>query len=219
MVIAAVLFAISATRLRARRRALTYWRVIGGLAVGAASVDRAGRTSPRWHRRRPGAARFAAAARHRHRHLRVPAESTDAIAQSAGGSASDDVPWGGTAWRWMFIRAAIPAAIYGMLALQIPESPRVPGEGPPPLAGGRGGRADQVQRWRCGALCSATSSDFAGERPRQGAGAGPDGGPAVRPDADACWVGILLSVFQQFVGINVIFYYSTTLSAGGRARG
>jgi MFS family permease len=25
------------------------------------------------------------------------------------------------------------------------------------------------------------------------------------------WVGILLSVFQQFVGINVIFYYSTTL--------
>ena len=25
------------------------------------------------------------------------------------------------------------------------------------------------------------------------------------------WVGILLSVFQQFVGINVIFYYSNTL--------
>lgn len=26
------------------------------------------------------------------------------------------------------------------------------------------------------------------------------------------WVGILLSVFQQFVGINVIFYYSTVLT-------
>ena len=25
------------------------------------------------------------------------------------------------------------------------------------------------------------------------------------------WVGIILSMFQQFVGINVIFYYSTTL--------
>jgi MFS family permease len=25
------------------------------------------------------------------------------------------------------------------------------------------------------------------------------------------WIGIVLSVFQQFVGINVIFYYSTTL--------
>ena len=25
------------------------------------------------------------------------------------------------------------------------------------------------------------------------------------------WVGIILSVFQQFVGINVIFYYSTSL--------
>jgi MFS family permease len=27
------------------------------------------------------------------------------------------------------------------------------------------------------------------------------------------WVGILLSVFQQFVGINVIFYYSSSLWA------
>ena len=25
------------------------------------------------------------------------------------------------------------------------------------------------------------------------------------------WIGIALSVFQQFVGINVIFYYSTAL--------
>ncbi|MBD5061656.1 MFS transporter, partial [Xanthomonas citri pv. citri] len=25
------------------------------------------------------------------------------------------------------------------------------------------------------------------------------------------WIGIILSVFQQAVGINVIFYYSTTL--------
>src|SRR5690606_15113350 len=25
------------------------------------------------------------------------------------------------------------------------------------------------------------------------------------------WVGVILSVFQQFVGINVIFYYSTSL--------
>ena len=25
------------------------------------------------------------------------------------------------------------------------------------------------------------------------------------------WIGIILSIFQQFVGINVIFYYSTTL--------
>lgn len=31
-------------------------------------------------------------------------------------------------------------------------------------------------------------------------------GPAAR-----VWIGIILSVLQQFVGINVIFYYSTTL--------
>ncbi len=30
------------------------------------------------------------------------------------------------------------------------------------------------------------------------------------------WVGIALSVFQQFVGINVIFYYSSTLWQQGR---
>ena len=29
------------------------------------------------------------------------------------------------------------------------------------------------------------------------------------------WSGILLSVFQQFVGINVIFYYSSTLWHSG----
>ena len=39
----------------------------------------------------------------------------------------------------------------------------------------------------------------------------------LRPQGPALWsaayclVGILLSIFQQFVGINVIFYYSTTL--------
>jgi SP family sugar:H+ symporter-like MFS transporter len=33
------------------------------------------------------------------------------------------------------------------------------------------------------------------------------------------WVGIGLSVFQQFVGINVIFYYSSVLwHAVGSAR-
>ena len=30
------------------------------------------------------------------------------------------------------------------------------------------------------------------------------------------WVGIALSVFQQFVGINVIFYYSNSLWQAGR---
>ena len=45
-----------------------------------------------------------------------------------------------------------------------------------------------------------------------------------RPAGSACcrivWIGILLSVFQQFVGINVIFYYSNILwqAVGLRAR-
>jgi SP family sugar:H+ symporter-like MFS transporter len=49
---------------------------------------------------------------------------TDYLLVRLAGGASEDVPWGGQAWRWMFATAAIPALVYGGLALMIPESPR-----------------------------------------------------------------------------------------------
>ena len=45
------------------------------------------------------------------------------LAKAAG--ASTEVLWGGhEAWRWMFLAELVPAVIYGVLALTIPESPR-----------------------------------------------------------------------------------------------
>ena len=45
------------------------------------------------------------------------------LAQAAGGS-GEDLWLGLEAWRWMFLSMAVPALVYGGLALTIPESPR-----------------------------------------------------------------------------------------------
>lgn len=44
------------------------------------------------------------------------------LSSVAGGSS--EALWGSVAWRWMFWIEIIPAVIYGVLALTIPESPR-----------------------------------------------------------------------------------------------
>ncbi len=125
-----------------------------------------------------------------------------------GADASGELWFGLEAWRWMFLVAVVPATIYGVLALRIPESPRYL------LSTGKREEARRV-------LASVLPPDEdADERIReiehtirtdealasQSSLRGPRFGllPVV-------WVGILLSVFQQFVGINVIFYYSNTL--------
>ena len=46
------------------------------------------------------------------------------ILNAAGGSATNDWLFGLPAWQWMFLSMTIPAAIYGLLALRLPESPR-----------------------------------------------------------------------------------------------
>jgi SP family sugar:H+ symporter-like MFS transporter len=207
MVIAAVLFAVSAigSGLAFAAWELTLWRVLGGLAVGAASVIAPAyiaEVSPPDIRGRLGSLQQLAIVTGIFASLLVDY----AIAQSAGGSASGDVPWGGTAWRWMFVSAAIPAVIYGLLALRIPESPRYlmkvnqESKARAVLSRFMGGNVDGLVVEIRQSLASGTDKvrvrDLRGNR------------FGLMP---IVWVGILLSVFQQFVGINVIFYYSTTL--------
>lgn len=207
MVIAAILFAVSSigSGLAFSPWDLTFWRVVGGLAVGAASVIAPAyiaEVSPPDIRGRLGSLQQLAIVTGIFASLLVDY----AIAQAAGGSASDVVPWGGTAWRWMFISAAVPAVVYGLLALRIPESPRYlmkvnqESKARAVLARFMGGNVD-------GLIIEIRQSLASGlDRVRVRDLRGPKFGlmPIV-------WVGILLSVFQQFVGINVIFYYSTTL--------
>jgi len=206
MVIAAVVFLVSAigSALAFDPWSLVFWRVIGGFAVGAASVIAPAyiaEVAPAELRGRLGSLQQLAIVTG----IFASQIVSYALAESAGG-AEKHFAWGGEAWRWMFASAAIPALVYGALALQIPESPRYL------VRLGKISQAREVINRMIGGDADARIKDIqasiAGQvdKVKLSALRGPRFGllPIV-------WVGILLSVFQQFVGINVIFYYSATL--------
>ncbi|QNN65142.1 sugar porter family MFS transporter [Sphingomonas rhizophila] len=127
------------------------------------------------------------------------------LAKSAG--TSTGVHWAGIeAWRWMYLMQALPAAIFLVALFFIPESPRYL------VSKNR----DQEARGVLTSLFGAEIADaklveirntFAEDhRPRLSDIKSPGGG--IRP---VVWAGIMLAVFQQLVGINVIFYYGATL--------
>jgi sugar porter (SP) family MFS transporter len=131
---------------------------------------------------------------------------SDALLRGWAGAASNELWWNMEAWRWMFLVGVIPAAVYGFVALLIPESPRyLVGQGLDDEAARIlrevTGEADPLERVTEIKLTLKRESTISIRDIR-----GPTFGlhPLV-------WVGIWLAIFQQFVGINVIFYYSTTL--------
>ena len=133
---------------------------------------------------------------------------SDYLLQLGAGGAANVLFLGAEAWRWMFIVGVIPAIIYAILALRIPESPRYlvakgqNEEAARVLAQVMGTTVDAVQH-KIGEIADSLRRE---DKPSLRDLRGDAGG--LRP---IVWIGILLSVFQQFVGINVIFYYSTTL--------
>lgn len=205
MLVAAVLFFVSSfgSALAVGPWDLVVWRVIGGIGVGAASVIAPAyiaEISPSRIRGRLGSLQQMAIVVGIFAALLV-----NFLIQKAAGGSNEPAPWGGTAWRWMFAAESIPAFIYFVVALQIPESPRYlvsknkTRQAKKVLAKYVGGDVDaKVEE-----IQTSLKSD---RPPRFGDIRGSMAGlmPIV-------WVGILLSVFQQFVGINVIFYYSNTL--------
>lgn len=205
MIIASVLFTVSAigSGLAFGPVDLIIWRVVGGLGVGAASVIAPAyiaEISPASIRGRLGSLQQLAIVSG----IFVALLSDAFIAAAAGGAA--EVSWlGQEAWRWMFIAEVVPAVAYGVLALQIPESPRyLVAKGLPErarevlsqvLRTGIDQRMSEIRR----TVAIDARSSFADLR------------GSVAGLLPIVWVGILLSVFQQFVGINVIFYYSSAL--------
>ena len=127
------------------------------------------------------------------------------LAASAGVSTASF--WAGIeAWRWMYLMQAIPAAIFLIALVLIPESPRYL------VSKGRDQEATSVLRKLFGDIAGAKLEEirasFARDhRPslRDLKGNGLFG---IRP---IVWAGIMIAVFQQLVGINVIFYYGETL--------
>jgi sugar porter (SP) family MFS transporter len=207
MLIASVLFVVSSigSALAFSAADLTAWRVVGGLAIGAASVIAPAyiaEIAPAELRGRLGSLQQMAIVLGIFAALVVDY----VIARVSDGGASGTFPWGGDAWRWMFASAVVPAVMYGVIASTIPESPRYL------VKKHQTARARDVLRRVMGhgdvdGKIREIVRSIAEDRPVHLRDLrGPRLGllPIV-------WVGILLSVFQQFVGINVIFYYSSSL--------
>lgn len=206
MVLASVLFTVSAlgSGLAVGAWDLILWRVIGGLGVGAASVIAPAyiaEVAPPAIRGRLGSLQQLAVVSGI-----FVALLADAWLAGVAGGAIEELWLGAAAWRWMFWAELIPAVLYGVLALTIPESPRYL------LARGLVAEARKVLRSIQTAGVDSRITEITAtvreERKRSWRDLLTPGGRNLLP---IVWIGVILSVFQQAVGINVIFYYSTTL--------
>jgi SP family sugar:H+ symporter-like MFS transporter len=206
MMLGAVMFLVSSvgSALTFSVPDLILWRVIGGIGIGIASVVAPAyiaEIAPRQIRGSLASLQQLAIT------LGIfAALLSDALLANIAGGASEQLWWGMAAWRWMFLIGVIPAAVYGALAFTMPESPRYL------LTKGRKDEARAIfERLVPPADLEKSINEIqsAIDTDRKNANASLRG--PVLGLQGIVWVGIILSVFQQFVGINVIFYYSTTL--------
>lgn len=206
MVVAAILFFISAigSGLAFGVWDLIVWRVIGGLGVGTASVIAPAyiaEVAPARYRGRLGSLQQLAIV------LGIfTALLSNAVLANTAGGAAESLWLGQDAWRWMFMIEAIPAAVYGLMSLKLPESPRFL------ISKDKRDEASRVLYDFTGELdvnLKIQQIQKSLEREEDESFRDLLGGRfGLKP---IVWIGILLSLFQQLVGINVIFYYSTTL--------
>ncbi|MGW6896207.1 sugar porter family MFS transporter [Streptomyces sp. NPDC054919] len=207
MRIASVLFTISAigSALPFALWDLAFWRIIGGFAIGMASVigpAYIAEVSPAAYRGRLGSFQQAAIVIG----IAISQLVNFGILQMADGKQRGTIG-GLEAWQWMLGVMVVPALLYGLLSFAIPESPRFL------ISVGKKDRAREILREVEGRNVDldvrvleietamhrehkSTFKDLLGSR---------------FGFLPIVWVGIGLSIFQQLVGINVAFYYSATL--------
>jgi SP family sugar:H+ symporter-like MFS transporter len=207
MQIAATLFTISAigSALPFALWDLAFWRIIGGFAIGMASVigpAYIAEVAPPAYRGRLGSFQQAAIVIG----IAISQLVNWGILNAAGGEQRGKII-GLEAWQIMLGVMVIPAILYGLLSFAIPESPRFlisvgrDADAKKVLADVEGKNVDldarvaEIEH----AMKSEHKSSF-----KDLLGSKWGFLPIV-------WVGIGLSVFQQLVGINVAFYYSSTL--------
>lgn len=206
MFVTSIVFLISAIGTGAASGELDYviYRVLGGIAIGAASVIAPAYISeiapPGIRGRLSSLQQLAIVVG-----IFLAFASNYLIAQAASGTMA--AFWFGyPAWRWMYWMEAIPALAYLLGSYFIPESPRYL------VAIKQEERALRTMERVWGSAEAAISlpeireSIDTEKKPRLSDLRGSSFGllPVV-------WIGILLSSFQQFVGINVIFYYGEVL--------
>ncbi|GAB3592359.1 sugar porter family MFS transporter [Angustibacter peucedani] len=182
---------------------LAFWRLVGGLGIGIASVIAPAyiaEIAPASMRGRLGSLQQMA--------ITIGifvALLSDAFWANTAGGANDQI-LGLPAWRWMFLVGVVPSLVYGVLALQIPESPRyLVAKGDLKTA------ADVLRRFVGLRQPDRKIDDIQKTIDREHTPSMKDLRGSTFGLMPIVWVGIALSAFQQLVGINVIFYYSTTL--------
>jgi SP family sugar:H+ symporter-like MFS transporter len=205
MHIAAALFVVSAvgSSLPTTIWELGVWRVLAGIAIGLASVigpTYIAEVAPPLYRGRLASFQQMGIV------LGITASQlvNYAIAQGAGGKSQNHL--GALhAWQWMLMAAGVPGVIYLVFSFLIPESPRWL------VAAGRKDDALAVLTVIDGDRAAELLDDIehslkTDHKPRL---RDVLGGPFLF--LPIVWVGIGFAVFQQLVGINVIFYYSSIL--------
>lgn len=180
------------------------YRVIGGLAVGAASIicpAYISEVAPAKYRGKLSSIQQIAIISG----LFFSFLSNYQLAESAGGSTAM-FWWGYETWRWMFWAELIPAGIFFLALFLIPESPRFL------VASGKNDKAKVVLSKLYGTQADAKVKEIYDTLAH-------DHKPSFRDLVNKTtnkirpivWVGFGLAVLQQFVGINVVFYYGSVL--------
>ncbi|MGA4801882.1 sugar porter family MFS transporter [Streptomyces lavendulocolor] len=207
MQIAAVLFTVSAvgSALPFALWDLAMWRVVGGFAIGMASVigpAYIAEVAPAAYRGRLGSFQQAAIVVG----IAVSQLVNWAILNMADGDQRGEIG-GLEAWQWMLGVMVIPAVLYGLLSFAIPESPRFL------ISVGRKDKAKEVlsEVEGKGVDLDARVLEIENAMRREHKSTFRDLLGSRFGFLPIVWVGIGLSVFQQLVGINVAFYYSSTL--------
>jgi SP family sugar:H+ symporter-like MFS transporter len=208
MRVAAVFFIVSAwgSGVAGGSAEFVFFRVLGGLAVGAASVLA------------PAYISEVAPARYRGALATVQqvaiisglfvAFVSNYLIAGAAGSSMTEFAYGFEAWRWMFWVEVLPATIFLVALLAIPESPRYL-----VLVRRRAEALEVLTRLNGRAAAERKVEEIdvslAADHHR----------PKLSDLIDSkrgkmrtiVWVGIGLATFQQLVGINIVFYYGAVL--------
>ncbi len=213
MILTAIAFMISAwgSGIAGSSPEFVVFRLLGGLAVGAASI-----LAPAYISEiAPPSIRGSLATLQQ---LMIViglfvAFLNNYLIAGAAGTASAAFWFGFDAWQWMFWMELIPAAVFLGTLLFIPESPRYL------VAAGREAEAGEVIRSLSTAgdaeekIADIRSTLKEEERPslkdliqEHAGGLLPSG--RIHP---LVWVGVGLAALQQLTGINVVFYYGGTL--------
>ena len=207
LLLAAVFFIISAfgSGIAGSSPTFIIYRIIGGLAVGAASVlapAYVSEVTPAHMRGRLSSIQQVMIIVG----LTAAFLSNYLLAAYAGAS-TNMFWWGYEAWRWMFWIELIPAGIFLLALLAIPESPRYL------VTKNLHAQAEAVLTRLFGPLMAKRkvgeieASLVKDHRPRLSDLINQDSGKV----RTIVWIGIGLAVFQQLVGINVVFYYGAVL--------